>query len=102
MSEKRSYVGVPKDENGGLTPVGRIVMDAWVFGLIPETETGEGWSLARLDALYDQVTRAWEPHGHLASRLPAELRERHARIYDDAVRRARSQGWDPELHEEDD
>ena len=59
-------------------------------------------SLDRIQALYDQVYSAWEPYGHLASRLPDELRERHARIYAEAVRQARAKGWDPELGEEED
>ncbi len=84
-----------------MTPTGNIVRDAWVFGIIPETETCAGWTLQRIEALYDKVTAAWEPSGHLASRLPPELRERHQRIYDAAVKRARAQGWDPELGEDD-
>jgi hypothetical protein len=41
------------------------------------------------------------PYGLLASRLPPELRERHARIYAAAVVRAREEGWNPELDDED-
>ena len=98
--QTKSYVGVHKDKNNGLTTVGNIVRDAWVFGLIPESESCEGWSYGRIQQLYDQVGKAWEPYGHLASKLPEELRARHARIYEEAVRGAREQGWDPELPEE--
>lgn len=37
MSEQ-VYSGVDQDEDGGLTPLGRIVIDAWVFGILPERE----------------------------------------------------------------
>ena len=97
----KRYVGIDKDRFGGMTPTGTIIRDAWVFGLIPESETCEGWPLAQIQQLYDRVTRAWEPYGHLVSNLPPELRERHARIYDEAVRRARALGWDPDLSDED-
>jgi hypothetical protein len=49
----------------------------------------------------NKVSAAWAPYGHLASRLPPELCERHARIYADAVARARAEGWNPELDDED-
>ena len=99
MSAKRAYEGVDKDP-GVITPTANIVRDAWVFGLIPETETCEGWNVQRLEGLYDRVTQAWAPYGHLVSRLPPELAERHARIYDAALARARAQGWEPPMEEE--
>ncbi len=80
---------------------GNIIRDAWVFGLIPETETCEGWPRSRIDVLYDQVTREWDKYGLLVSNLPPELRERHRRIYDQAVADARDKGWDPELDDDD-
>ena len=40
------YVGIDQDKDGGLTNLGRIVRDAWVFGILPETETCSGWSSA--------------------------------------------------------
>lgn len=101
MSQKRVYVGLGNDLQGGMTPTGNIIRDARVFGLIPETEDCKGWSGEMIDALYDKVTTAWEPYGHLASRLPEELAQRHRRIYDAAVLHARSHGWDPELSEND-
>ena len=41
------------------------------------------------------------PYGHLASKLPAELRERHQAIFEEALKRAKALGWSPELGEED-
>ena len=96
MDKPKTYVGVDNDVNGGMTTIGKIIRDAWVFGLIPETETCAGWTMAQVEILYDKVTAAWGPYGHLASRLPPELRERHARIYEAAIDRARREGWDPE------
>ncbi|MBK5966968.1 hypothetical protein CCR95_23590 [Thiocystis minor] len=95
------YEGIHRQEQGGMTPTANIIRDAWVFGLIPEDETCEGWTVQGIESLYDKVSDAWMPYGHLASNLPPELRERHARIYAEAVDRARAAGWDPELDEND-
>ena len=97
MNRQKIYEGIYNDTDAGMTPTGNIIRDAWVFGIIPETETCKGWTIDRIDALYDQVTKAWEPHGHLVSRLPEELRQRHERIYRQAVDLARERGWNPEL-----
>jgi len=95
------YPGIHADENGGLTPWGQVVMDAWIFGLLPETQGCAGWDQGRLQGLYERVHQAWAPYGHLPSALPDELRERHARIYAATVERARAAGWAPERTEED-
>ncbi|MEJ2309673.1 MAG: hypothetical protein P8Z78_10205 [Gammaproteobacteria bacterium] len=101
MKNKKKYEGIDKAPFGAMTPTGNIIRDAWVFGLIPETETCEGWLPQGIDALYDKVYAEWEKYGHLASNLPDELRQKHKRIYDEAVERAREQGWDPELGDND-
>jgi hypothetical protein len=100
MNDSTKYPGIHDDLYGGMTDIGRIIRDAWVFGLLPETESCTGWERARFDELYSAVSEAWEPYGNLASRLPPALRERHARIFDEAVRRARALGWSPELDDE--
>jgi hypothetical protein len=100
MAQKR-YQGIDKDPTGAMNPTGNIIRDAWVFGLIPETETCEGWLIQGIDALYDKVTREWEKYGHLVSNLPPELAQRHQRIYQQAIREAREKGWNPELDETD-
>jgi hypothetical protein len=97
----QNYVGIYDDEYGGMTHVGQIVMDAWLFGLIPETETCDGWTPGQMQALYEQVTAKWDECGSLPSRLPPELRERHARICDEAIARARARGWNPQLDEDE-
>jgi len=101
MSTDRRYGGIDKDPKGAMNPTGNVIRDAWVFGLIPETETCAGWTVQGIDALYDKVTAEWDKYGHLASGLPEALRERHQRIYADAVNRARELGWDPELGDDD-
>jgi len=101
MSKTKTYPGIDKDPKGAMTPTGNIIRDAWVFGIIPETETCTGWTLQGIDSLYDKVSMAWEPYGHLASGLPPALRERHQRIYEAAVERARKEGWTAELDDED-
>ncbi|UJP05375.1 MAG: hypothetical protein LZF61_11190 [Nitrosomonas sp.] len=95
------YAGIQEDENEGLTHLGRVVRDAWVFGIIPETETCTGWSGAQMQVLYEKVYAAWEPYAHLPSRLPDELRERHMLIYEQAISAAKNKGWSAELGEDD-
>jgi len=101
MRKPKIYEGIDREPKGAMTPTGNIIRDAWVFGIIPETETCAGWTVQGIENLYDKVSDAWSPYGHLASRLPAELRERHARIYAAAVERARKEGWNPELDDDD-
>jgi hypothetical protein len=99
-SPPKKYQGIHADRFGGMTPTGNIIRDAWLFGIIPEEQDCAGWLVAGIQDLYDKVAVAWEPYGHLPSRLPPELWERHARIYGAAVARARELGWDPELGDE--
>ena len=101
MATNKRYAGIDKDPKGAMNPTVNIIRDAWVFGLIPESETCAGWTVQGINALYDKVSAEWEKYGHLASPLPAELRERHQRIYDEAVKQARAKGWDPELGDND-
>jgi hypothetical protein len=96
MSTPKTYMGIDKDPKGAMNPTGNVIRDAWVFGLIPETQTCEGWSVGQVDVLYDQVSKAWEPYANLPSRLPPELAEKHQRIYQAAVDQARDKGWDPD------
>lgn len=100
MRDKK-YVGIQNDPEGAMNQTGNIIRDAWVFEFIPETETCEGWTVQRINDLYEKVSDAWEPYGHLASNLPAELKERHQRIYGEAIKRARELGWNPELDDDD-
>ena len=95
------YPGLDEDKNGGMTYLGQIVKDAWVFGLLPETERCAGWSRGQMQALYHRLTVEWDKYGNIPSQLPSELRQRHARIYSEAMERARQGGWDPELGEDD-
>ncbi len=92
----KTYVGINNEQNGGMTQSGKIIRDAWVFGLIPETETGEGWRLDRLEVLWGQVNAEWEKYDFQVGRLPDELRERFMRIHGDAMKQARAAGWDPD------
>lgn len=95
------YVGIHQDAFGGMTEIGRIIRDAWVFGLIPESETCEGWSFKRIEQLYIQVHEAWAPYGHLVSGLPPALRERHAQIHGQAFQQAKAAGWSVELDDDE-
>jgi hypothetical protein len=101
MAKLKQYVGIDKDPKGAMNPTGNVIRDAWVFGLIPETETCAGWTVQGIESLYDKVTAEWDKYGHLASRLPEALRERHERIYSAAIKQAREKGWNPELGDDD-
>jgi hypothetical protein len=101
MAKPDRYVGVDKDVNGGMTTIGKIVRDAWVFRLIPESETCENWNLAGVDSLLQKVNAEWDKYGCLVSHLPEELFLRHQKIHGDAVNKARAAGWCGE-HETDD
>ena len=96
MSKPDKYVGINNDIHGGMTTIGKIIRDAWVFGLLDESETCEGWNLAGIDSLLDKVTAEWDKYGCLASQLPPDLFERHQKIHGEAVAKARAAGWSGE------
>jgi len=95
-NDGKKYIGINNDRFGGMTDTGRIVRDAWIFGLIPETENCEGWLSPGIQDLWEKAHAEWEKYGFLVSNLPPEVRERFDRIQSEAVERAKQQGWDPE------
>ena len=97
------YPGINNDPSGAMHSIGKMIRDAWVFGILPETEDCAGWTDQRLENLYSEVTKAWEPYGHLPSRLPDDLREKHARVFQEALEFAKSKGWsaDDALRDDD-
>ena len=102
MSNKPDrYVGITNDIHGGMTSIGKIIRDAQVFGIIPETETCEGWNLAGIDHLLQKTNAEWDKYGCLVSHLPTELFERHQRIHGAAIAHAKANGWSGELETED-
>ena len=100
-SRQHTYAGIDAEEHHGMTMTGRIIRDAWVFGLLPEGDGFAGKSAGDLQNLFEAVHTAWEPYGQLPSRLPPELAKRHARIHAEAVERARAMGWSPDLGDDD-
>lgn len=99
--EPLRYAGLRNDENGGMTHWGQMVKDAWVFGLIPDSEDCAGWTDGQMQVLYEKLWAEWEKYAHLPSRLPDELQQRYVRIHQEAIERARAEGWDPELGDDD-
>lgn len=93
MARPEKYIGIDKDINGGMTPIGRIIRDAWVFRLLPESETCEGWDLRAIDALHDDVTAEWDKYGCMVKNLPDKLRRRHEQIHDEGIVKAKAAGW---------
>jgi len=98
----KTYVGIDNDMYGGMTDTGKIIRDAWVFGLIPETETCAGWRVQGIQDLWDKVNAKWGEIGFRVANLPPEARERFDRIQAEAVERARAAGWDPQRDIEQD
>ena len=101
MARPDKYVGINNDVNGGMTTIGKLIRDAWVFGLLEETETCEGWNFAGVDALLDKVNKEWDKYGCLVSHLPSDLFERHQKIHGEAVKLAKQAGWSGEVETED-
>lgn len=93
MREPKRYVGIDNDLNGGMTDTGKIIRDAWVFGLIPESETCEGWLPQGIESLWEKVNAEWEKYGFLVAGLPEDLREKFMRIQAAAIERAKAAGW---------
>jgi len=91
-----TYPGLENDVNGGITMIGKVIRDAWVFGILPETQTCKDWEFSRIDGISQQVNDEWDKYGCMVSALPDDLRERHKKIYDDAIADAKERGWDPE------
>lgn len=91
-----NYVGINNDINGGMTAIGKIIRDAWVFGLLDESESCEGWSTGGLETLIHQVNTEWDKYGCLVSHLPDDLFQRHQRIHGEAIKRAKAAGWSGE------
>ena len=102
MTNQRRYVGIQNEVNGGMTDTGKIIRDAWAFQIIPEEQTCEGWLAAGIEDLWQQVNVEWEKYGFRVANLPDEVRERFLRIQEQAVIRAKQEGWDGEMELEDD
>lgn len=97
MKEKESYVGIHDDLYGGMTDIGKIIRDAWAFGLIPESETCAGWRAQGIENLWEKVQGHWAKYQFSVRHLPDDVRERYLRIQDEAVKTAKSSGWNAEL-----
>ncbi|MEC3861545.1 hypothetical protein VK792_09640 [Mesobacterium sp. TK19101] len=96
MNTPKRYVGIHNEINGGMTDTAKIIRDAWVFGLIPETETCEGWLPAGIQSLWEKVDAEWEKYGFRVGALPDDIRANFMRIQNAAIARAREEGWDGE------
>ncbi len=97
MARPDTYIGIQNEINGGMTTIGKIIRDAWVFGLIEETETCEGWNLSGINALLHKLNDEWDKYGCMVSNLPPELFEKHQRIHGKAIEDARATGWSGEI-----
>jgi len=100
--EIKKYVGIHNDIKGGMTDTAKIIRDAWVFGIIPETETCEGWLSQGIEDLWQKTNQEWEKYGFLVSNLPEELKQRFMRIQTEAVQKAKASDWNPERDLADD
>ena len=100
MDNRPLYPGFHQDTHG-MTMLGRVVLDAWVFGLLPREQDCSGWDLGRMQLLMNQTHERWDEFAGLPSRLTPELRARHDEIYGWAQARAREIGWDTELGDDE-
>ena len=100
MQDKMTYSGFYQDSHG-MTMLGRVVLDAWLFDLLPRSEDCAGWDLNRMQQLMDKVSQAWDAQGSLPSRLSSPLRQRHAELYTWAAERAQGLGWSADLGDDD-
>ena len=91
------YAGIYDDESGGLSPTGRIIMDAWVFEIIPVSETCEGWNSSQVEELSRKVAAAWQQYDSSPRNLPDDMRMRHAMMYQQAKMRGERVVWDPNI-----
>jgi len=101
MTKINKYIGIDKDLNGGMTSIGKMIRDAWVFDLIEETQTCEGWNLTGIDALLQKVNNEWDKYGCLVRHLPKDLALKHFKIHDKAIKKAKENGWSGELETDD-
>lgn len=97
----QKYAGIYNDKTGGLTPHGRVVMDAWVFEIIPVSETCEGWDASQMEELSGKVSAAWLQYENSPRNLPDDLRMRHAMLYEQARMRGESVSWDSNIDGDD-
>lgn len=95
--KSKKYTGINNDPHHGMTVIGRIIRDAWVFGLLPEDQTCEDWEMSRIEALHQQVNNEWDKYGCMVSHLPEDLRERHSQIHGAALEKAKAAGWSGEI-----
>lgn len=101
MARPDKYVGINNEINGGMTTIGKLIRDAWVFELLDEKETCEGWNLAGVDALLQKVNDEWDKYGCMVSRLPKDLAERHHKFHNEAFQKAKKSGWSGEIETND-
>ena len=93
MLPSKTYVGIDKDINGGMTDTAKIIRDAHAFGLLPESETCAGWRAHQIEELWTRANAEWEKYGFRVGALPDDIRANYRRIQSDAMTRARGAGW---------
>lgn len=102
MKKDETYVGIDNDQFGGMTDIGRIIRDAWAFGLIPDTETCKGWQVQGIEKLWEKVQQSWGDYGFSVRNFPDDVRERYLAIHEAAINKAKTLGWNPDLDLEND
>jgi len=102
MKQNQSYVGIDKDKYGGMSDIGKLIRDAWAFGLIPQSETCAGWDSSRLEQLWQQVNNQWVRFDFRVANLPTEIRDNYLLIQQLAVKKAKQAGWDAQRELDDD
>ena len=75
---------------------GKIIRDAWIFGILPEAETCEGWLPQGIETLWEKVNAEWEKYGFRVGAMPDDLREKFLRVQAEALEHAKAAGWSGE------
>ncbi len=99
----KKYAGLENDANGGMTPIGKLIRDAWVFNIIEKSETCTNWSYDMVSALSHKVDIEWDKYGCMVSNLPDDLKAKHLQIHNVAIKKAKNSGWtgEREINDED-
>ncbi|MBI3563544.1 MAG: hypothetical protein HY080_17705 [Gammaproteobacteria bacterium] len=97
----KKYLGIFNDTYGGMSDTGKIIRDAWAFGLLAETETCEGWTAQGIEELWRKVNLEWEKYQFSVGKLPPALQEKYLSIQAASVNRAKAAGWNPDLGDDD-
>ena len=81
MPSHKQSVEMHNDPSASEIDRGRVIRDAWVFGIVPESESCDGWTIQALVQLEHKVNEVWKKYDFKAANLPPHIRTHFDRIY---------------------